>query len=208
MGVSEILGIDGDWVDQSMLVIPRSCFMQADLAKSVVRLPRRYDLAVSMEVAEHLPDSCAKEIVAALTQLSDRVLFSAAIPHQGGLNHVNEQWQDYWARLFARVGYEVQDFIRPMIWDDEQIPYWYRQNTLFFSRGKPSVPDLGGTAGLPGCLNLVHPQLYLDKVRAQAGVRNNLRMLRRSLGDYVSRRLGIGDKTSPAGHPSLSGKPE
>jgi hypothetical protein len=112
-GATEIQGLDGSWVDQDLLAIPRSNFKQVDLSRSAIELPRRYDLAISLEMAEHLPPDRAEEFVTSLTALSDYVLFSAAIPFQGGINHLNEQWQHYWADLFAARGYGVHDFIRP-----------------------------------------------------------------------------------------------
>lgn len=93
-GIQEIQGVDGKWVNQDLLVIPRECFMIADL-NAPISLPRRFDLAISLEVAEHLPEQCAKGFVDSLVKASDLVLFSAAIPQQGGRNHYNEQWPDY-----------------------------------------------------------------------------------------------------------------
>ena len=137
-GVEDIQGVDGDWVDPEMLEIPRERFLRIDLGVSAVKLPKRYDLAISLEVAEHLAPDRAKEFVSSLTALSDHVLFSAAVPFQGGRNHVNEQWQHYWIELFRAVDYEVHDFIRPGVWDDERIPFWYKQNLFLFSnRNKP-----------------------------------------------------------------------
>jgi hypothetical protein len=112
-GVNHIQGIDGHWVDKELLVIPRNNFSQVDLSKVVVTLPRRYGLAISLEVAEHLLPERAAEFVTSLTDLSDFVLFSAAIPFQGGSGHVNEQWPDYWAELFSTLNYVAFDLIRP-----------------------------------------------------------------------------------------------
>ena len=94
---------------------------------------RRYDLAISIEVAEHIEPGNAEEFVRLLTGLSDTVLFSAAIPGQGGTGHVNEQWPEYWAALFRASGYGAMDCLRTKIWDDAQIPFWYRQNCLIFA---------------------------------------------------------------------------
>jgi hypothetical protein len=97
-----------------------------------------------------------------LTRLGQVVLFSAAIPHQGGTHHVNEQWPDYWAALFERHAYTVVDAIRPRIWNDPDVEWWYAQNTLLFvhrdSRARVSAP-----AGA-GPLAIVHPRSYLDAV--------------------------------------------
>ena len=166
-GIQEIQGVDGKWVNQDLLVIPRECFMIADL-NAPISLPRRFDLAISLEVAEHLPEQCAKGFVDSLVKASDLVLFSAAIPQQGGRNHYNEQWPDYWASFIRDKDYEVLDVIRPKIWNDKNIPYWYRQNILLYAKKdfltdeqRKKIRLVGAAGDLP--LPLVHPELYTNK---------------------------------------------
>lgn len=170
-GVEEILGIDGSWVDRTLLEIPENSFMQADLQHSTLQLTQPCDLAICLEVAEHLPAESAKTFVASLTTLSRHVLFSAAIPFQGGTGHLNEQWPEYWAELFDERGYAVHDIIRPEIWNDSRIPFWYRQNALFFSQEENSKEMRKNSAEerkSPTPLNLVHPDLYLGRLGAGA----------------------------------------
>lgn len=172
-GVAEIQGVDGPWVEQDLLVIPPDRFLRANLGEPVT-LPRRYDLAISLEVAEHLPCERAEGFVAMLTGFADQVLFSAAIPKQGGGRHINERWQSWWVELFSACGYDVHDFIRARIWNDEQMPYWYRQNTLFFSRrglALPAMPPAGG-ASMP--LDVVHPVLFEMRARRRRRLRERL----------------------------------
>lgn len=123
-----------------------------------------FDLAVSLEVAEHLPESHAPNSIASLTELAPLVLFSAAIPHQGGTHHVNEQWPEYWSSLFRERGFRVIDCIRPQIWNNEDIPYWYRQNTLLFadSRALHSHPRLSHALQQTNesMLAVVHPRRF------------------------------------------------
>ncbi|MCB1908961.1 MAG: methyltransferase domain-containing protein [Rhodocyclaceae bacterium] len=164
-GVSEICGLDGPWVDQDLLEIPRADFRTTDFDEAIVA-DKRYDLAICLEVAEHLPERSASKFVGSLVSASDRVLFSAAIPCQGGVGHVNEQWPEYWGRMFAARGYVALDFLRRKIWNDENIPFWYRQNVLMFVRREclSAIIADGATAsddGLP--IALVHPELYLAK---------------------------------------------
>lgn len=128
-GVEDILGVDGDYVDRSQLEIPEDRFRPADLEQGV-QLDRRFDLAVSLEVAEHLPAVAGDKLVASLAALAPAILFSAAIPGQGGANHVNEQWPDYWVGRFHEAGYATVDCIRPRIWGNPQVQTWYAQNTL------------------------------------------------------------------------------
>lgn len=130
-GVTDYLGIDGNYILPDMLKIPASHFRPADL-QSIGDLGRGFDLACSLEVAEHLPGSSAKSFVAALVKAAPVVLFSAAVPLQGGTNHINEQQQSYWAKLFAEHGYIALDCIRPAIFGDSRVEWWYRQNTLVY----------------------------------------------------------------------------
>ena len=111
-GVQDIRGIDGDWVRPDALVIPSACFTSHRLDASDLPADRRYDLAISLEVAEHLPPERADPFVTRLTELGDFILFSAAIPGQGGVNHVNEQWPEYWIDRFRQRGYVSLDIIR------------------------------------------------------------------------------------------------
>lgn len=165
-GVSDILGMDGDYVDRSSLFIPAEKFAAADLTKPM-NLGRRFDLAVSMEVAEHLPAEGAGVFVETLTRLAPAVLFSAAVPFQGGNHHINEQWQSYWAELFAACGYRTIDCIRSKVWDDPAVEWWYAQNTLLFVYAEfaamhPVLADGIDRTDLAR-LNLVHPKNFLCK---------------------------------------------
>lgn len=163
-GVADVVGLDGGHVDAAMLQIPAELFLPRDLAQPIL-LDRYFDLAVSLEVAEHLPPARAAGFVHDLTALAPIILFSAAIPGQGGRNHVNEQWPDYWARLFAERDYVPADVIRPAIWDDEAVEWWYRQNTILYCAAAqlPRYPRLAAAAGRKGSVRAeVHPLLYLN----------------------------------------------
>ena len=132
-GISRVLGLDGDYVRRSSLLVPQDCFRAANLEKPI-SLGEKFDLALCLEVAEHLPRIAAPILVASLAKLSPVVLFSAAIPLQRGTNHVNEQWPQYWAELFERFGFKRIDAIRPRIWTDARVEWWYRQNMFLFVR--------------------------------------------------------------------------
>lgn len=160
LGVRDVLGIDGSYVDPERLLIPREAFLPADLT-SPIAAPRRFDLAMSLEVAEHLPIDRAESFVADLCRLADVVLFSAAVPYQGGTGHVNENWPEYWAMLFARQGYAPIDCVRPEVWLDPRVEPWYRQNTLIFAAEQSAAlfPPETHAAGRP--LTRIHPELFL-----------------------------------------------
>ena len=162
--VADIYGLDGDWVDQEMLFIPAERFAKVDLQKPV-QLDRQFDLAMSLEVAEHIPGERAGAFVDSLTILGPVVLFSAAIPGQGGTHHVNEQWPDYWVNLFQERGYTVIDCLRKKIWSNDRVEWWYAQNLLLFVRRDrleryPLLLRELDTTELSQ-LSIVHPQQYL-----------------------------------------------
>ena len=165
LGIEDVLGIDGEYVAESMLLIPSANFRSHDLTQSLT-LDRTFDLAISLEVAEHLPASSAATLVHSLTRLAQVVLFSAAIPLQGGEDHINEQWQSYWADLFKARGYVAIDAIRPRIWMDDQIVPVYRQNTFLYCTeeylAQHPVLVADRDRSFPSMTNLVHPGLYLS----------------------------------------------
>ena len=159
-GVTDVRGFDGDYVDRTMLMIDPAKFSPHDL-KTALTVDRTFDLAMSLEVAEHLPESSAATFVESLVALAPAVLFSAAIPMQGGEDHINERWQSYWARLFAAHGYTIVDCVRPRFWHDDGVEFWYRQNSILYVKETeldryPNLPKtLVGEPAYP--FDIVHP---------------------------------------------------
>jgi len=153
LGAQRILGIDGEYVPRSKLMITE--FIAADLTGPVV-IPDKFDLAICVEVAEHLPSSASDLLIALLTRLAPVVLFSAAVPLQGGHNHFNEQWPEYWAGKFFEHGFLCYDAIRKRIWMNDDIDAWYRQNMLIFSR---QTIHAWATDRVQRPLPLIHPLL-------------------------------------------------
>ncbi|MBV9183445.1 MAG: class I SAM-dependent methyltransferase [Acidobacteria bacterium] len=158
LGIDDVLGVDGPWVLKSKLAIPREKFLAHDLGQSL-KLSRRFDLALSLEVAEHFAPSQARSLVELLCGAADRVLFSAAIPGQGGRHHLNEQWPSYWAAIFRQCGYACFDIVRPRLWQNPRVLWYYAQNCLLFA------PAGSANLGLPtDPLPLVHPSLWSSQV--------------------------------------------
>jgi hypothetical protein len=140
-GVQDALGLDGAYVRRDSLLIPPEKFREADLTRDI-DLGRRFDLAISLEVGEHLPTEAAQTFVRNICRAAPLVAFSAAVPGQGGEHHINEQPYSFWRALFAAEGYRAFDFVRPRIAGAKTVEPWYRYNTLLF------VED-GRIAGLP-----------------------------------------------------------
>ena len=167
-GAKVITGVDGSWVNKSKLLIPQDRFFDYDISQKGLRekLPEKnFDLTISSEVAEHLDENDAENYMDNLTSFSDVILFSAAIPGQGGDHHVNEQWPSYWIKKFAARGFVPVDCIRAKIWNDDVIYVWYKQNLMFFVKKDKleNYPALLSEANNP-CLDLVHPELFKMRV--------------------------------------------
>ncbi|MDR2579677.1 MAG: class I SAM-dependent methyltransferase [Fibromonadaceae bacterium] len=163
LGVNEIRGYDGPWVNKKMLKIPEECFTEIELDKNFF-IDKKYDLAMSLEVAEHLPESSAELFVETLTKASDIILFSAAIPLQGGVNHFNEQWPEYGSELFNKKEYVTMDILRMQIWNEEEVLSFYKQNILLYVN-----KDVIKKIKIPvpvSILSMVHPDFYLYKIRS------------------------------------------
>lgn len=172
LGVPEVVGVDGDYVDRSALLVDSACFVPADLSRTSlanalgVSSPRSFDIAMCLEVAEHLPLERAPSLVSELTTLSDVVLFSAAVPFQFGEQHVNEQWPEFWAILFRAHGFQCFDLLRDRLWGHPAVDWWYAQNALLFIRqGSEAETRLpAGSRATATGLSRVHPQNLLTNI--------------------------------------------
>jgi hypothetical protein len=184
-GVGRVQCIDHPTAKLHGLEIPEKDFEPFDLRKQQP-VPTRFDLAISLEFAEHLPESKADWIVDFLTQASDRVVFSAAIPGQPGRQHINLQWPDYWSSKFAKREFEQLDIIRPLIATDVTIPYWYRQN--MFAYVKANTSSIPSTTFVPNGYFLVHQETA--KFLQAPSLRSTLARLWPSAYEYIRRRLG------------------
>ena len=216
-GVRTILGIDGEYVDRGRLEIPHECFRARDVTRPL-DVVERFDLVVTLEVAEHLPPEAADAFVGSVTELGPVVLFSAAVPGQGGFRHLNEQWPPYWVERFEQRGFVPIDALRDELWETTEVEWWYAQNVLFFCRrdqlvglqrrGPPrgeerAIPplDLFAVKALPAALadlrqSVVHPKLYTEKCRLLSELsdpRNlSLRASLRALPGQTARALRDG----------------
>lgn len=156
-----VLGIDGSDVDRSGY-LDGTEFQKADLA--TYRTGNRYDLALSIEVAEHLDELYADRFVENLCLSSDIVLFSAAVRNQGGQHHVNEQNQSYWRDKFQKHGYMPVDCIRPRFWNDTRIPVYYKQNCILYVKDTAVRERFQIEKG--DMFDIVHPELLDMKWQA------------------------------------------
>jgi len=157
----DAVGWDGPWA-AATLVVPSDRFKPWNLEEALP-LEQRFDLAVTIEVAEHLSPLRGPSFVADLCALADAVLFSAALPGQPGTHHINLRWQSYWIGLFSEQGYGVIDCVRPALWAVPPGVAWVlAQQCFLFVRGRaPKV-------AMP--LDVVHPGMHHELTYAR-GVR-------------------------------------
>lgn len=189
-GVGEVKGIDGDYLDPSQLVIDEKFVSVADLTEPF-RSDRQYDLALCIEVAEHLPESSSSALIDILVTAAPTILFSAAIPGQGGTNHVNEQWLDYWEGKFAERGYSLVDAVRNRIRDESRIASYIRQNLVLFVNDGTPISHFDNSARSVDS-EWVHIDLYkkwFARGSAELGVKELLSRLPRALLRSAKRRL-------------------
>jgi len=166
-GVSDVIAVDGPWVRKEDLKVPADLFVVRDLEQPF-HMDRPFDMVLCLETAEHLHPARAGGFIHDLTQLAPVVVFSAAIPGQGGTFHYNEEWPEYWADLFAKDSYEAIDVFRPFFWTNEKVAPMYRQNMILYVRKdylEKSASLRQATAGAPRVVRaLVHPEVYHNAV--------------------------------------------
>lgn len=154
----EVIGVDGAHVAPRSPLGER--FLAHDLGQPLPgHLAGRFDVALCLEVAEHLPAERAEAFVAELVALAPLILWSAAIPGQGGAGHVHERWPDYWVALFARHGYVMSGALRWRVWSRPEVEPWYAQNLMVVTREPYRYPAVFATP-LAHPWPVVHPVIY------------------------------------------------
>lgn len=167
---AKVFGVDGDYVDRSQLFIDKKEFHPFNLEEKI-KLNQKFDLVQTLEVAEHLSKDRAESFVDDLTNLGNVILFGAAILGQVGTNHINEQMQSYWAEKFLRHGYVAIDCLRPQIWNNQQICFWYRQNIFVYVKRTelyryPELQKYYLEHGDDIIYDAVHPEVWISRLQA------------------------------------------
>jgi SAM-dependent methyltransferase len=162
-GAYEVVGVDGDSVPLDLLDVEKTCITLSDL-NNKISIEKKFDMAICLEVAEHLLPSRGPELVRDLTKLSDVVLFGAAIPYQIGTGHINCRWQSFWSGLFEGEDFVRTSYIQQKHWLDRRINVVYRQNACIYINKKSVGSFLDGVLGgffkENSLINVVHPELY------------------------------------------------
>lgn len=206
-GVGELVAVEGPWLTRDQLDAPEAQLVTGELPAvlDTPQLQRTFDLALSLEVAEHLPEPDADRFVERLAALAPVVVFSAAVPGQGGTGHVHEAWPEEWAARFAAHGLVAADALRDRVWHDPDVAWWHAQNVLVFAHPDalerhPALAEAARRTD-PAVLARIHPTHYRLKLDALAAATDPHRMsLVKTLGRLprvaaaaVRRRLGRGE---------------
>lgn len=162
LGVPNILGIDGVDLNDSELNISANDFIRQDLSIPF-KLDKNFDMLLCLEVAEHLPEESSETLIDTLTSHCDFIIFSAAIPGQGGQNHINEQWPEYWQKLFLKKGYYPCGILRDLFWDNSKVEWWYKQNMLIYA--PKNILSALNLKDEKKVTSIIHPDLFNNKLQ-------------------------------------------
>lgn len=134
-----VFALDG-YADPDFHEFSNITFVKADfndteaLGKQLKSMNKKFDVAVSLEVAEHLDPSVSDAFIDCITSVSDVVIFSAAVLEQGGDGHINCRPREYWHDQFTLKDFIVVDTIREQLKGKENVAIWYRLNTIDYVR--------------------------------------------------------------------------
>jgi len=112
--------------------------LKIDLENETVPNHIKSDVALCTEVAEHLPESCSDNLIKNLCGISKIIIFTAAPPGQGDVehhDHVNEQLPIYWVNKFKDFGYSLdldKTRILQKTWEINNVSSFYYQNLMVF----------------------------------------------------------------------------
>ncbi len=199
LGVSILHGIDGPWNKASDLLSKKIAFNPVDM-EGEIPINQRYDLSISVEVAEHLSKRRAIDFVNTLCKGADVVLFGAAVICQGGENHINEQRQSYWLELFGDKGFRCFDIIRPKVWNDPRVMPWYRQNTLVYvNKTRDDLINKFTDVENSPIIDIIHPEMFENRVKYYRDMLNNpsARICAGILKSFLSSKIGFKSRRTP-----------
>jgi SAM-dependent methyltransferase len=206
MGVPTLTGVEGEWAaewfDDDRVRSGGFDLVLANL-EDELRPPATFDLALCIEVIEHLSPARGESFVADLCRCAGHVLFGAAIPGQKGPNHLNTRWPSYWAECFAAHGYLPLDVVRARVWGDDDLLVHHRQNPLLFVREDLYDRAVGRALEMAppplAALDRVHPAVYARRSKERPrldtpGLRLRVRLAAGIPRAVVRRLRGASDR--------------
>ncbi len=162
LGKVALAGFDGPWAMQHPARFNDAAFFPVDLNDDIT-VTDRFDLVISVEVAEHLDPTRGPGFVRDLCRAGDVVLFGAALPRQPGDGHINCRPHAYWVDLFRQQGYVCLDLFRPRVWHDPAVEPWYAQNCFLFVNA--TQRERFGDAPVAALFDVYHPLLVSGLVQ-------------------------------------------
>lgn len=144
---------------EKMIFQDRGSFIPADLDKE---LPpkQKTDLVICTEVLEHFAKNRSLELLDYITGCSDLILFSAAIPKQGGLGHLNEQRHSFWHHAFRERGFSYFDGFKAELVHIKEVPYYLRQNLFLYYKPSQAYRFLNLPNYTPDDMELIHAPVF------------------------------------------------
>jgi hypothetical protein len=98
------------------------------------------NVALCIEVAEHIKEKLSRQIVKSCLGILERrgiLIWSAAIPGQGGVGHINCQPKEYWHNIFRACGairlHELEEDMLSSIRRGYHMG-WFTQNAMIFMK--------------------------------------------------------------------------
>lgn len=192
LGAERLKGFDGEWVKQETLFSKNIDFTACNFEEAMPKLNEKFDLCICLEVAEHISEDKAQLFIQNLCESSNTVLFSAAIKYQGGANHINEKWQSYWIDLFALNDYECFDIFRGVLWNNDSVDFWFKQNMFLFVGPDNSLLNLNKLRdSQKPVFDIVHPTCYINKIKSskKAGKKLTIRNYAGRFKQFIIKHL-------------------
>lgn len=187
----KVTGIDGDYI-KNILNFDKGEIIYKNLEENID--VKKHDLAISLETAEHLSPKRANSFVENLCNSSDLIFFSAAVDGHGGANHLNEQTQSYWIKIFNEYGFDPFIFLdRKKYWFNktfEKCPYYISGSFLFIKRSSDQYKVFEKFKVKEDfVVDIVHPNILKWRKDENFGVKQNYKKFLISIKNFFKRKL-------------------
>lgn len=171
---------------EELLVEDKSVFKPLNLDISLPCEGQR-DMILCIEVLEHFKEEVALRLHDFICNSTDLVLFSAAVPGQGGIGHINCRRHSYWHDKFSNRGFKYFDGFKSEIVHDQAIPFWLRQNLFIYYRDNYSSYFKGRANYTPEGFELIHSGMLKNEIGLKVIVKHMPSLLIK----FISRKLHL-----------------
>lgn len=94
------------------------------------QLETKFDLAISIEVAEHLNPDVSSSFIEWMTSMADVIVFSAAVPSQDGDGHINCRSRSDWYQFIKQHNFVIADTLRQYFTSNSRLGLWHKLNIV------------------------------------------------------------------------------